>query len=123
MVGTGREARESEKIFDRIFSEIRSLDKILWYGNPHMREDIISYIESIKEHLNSIMEAFDDEIGETMEEQRKKKASLYDLRIPEQATGLERHLYGLLKQIGEQLKKMESRIDELENNQIQRKEK
>lgn len=122
-MGASRKARESEKILNCIFSEIRSLDKMLWYGNSHMRDDIIDHIDSIKAYLNNIMEAFDDEIGETMEEQRRKKASLYDLRIPRQAIGRERLLYGLLKQAGEQLKKMESRIDKLENNQIQRKEK
>lgn len=123
-MGTGRIARESEKIFDRIFSEVRSLDKCLWYGSPHMRDDIIESIDSIKENLNDIMEAFDDEVGETMEEQRKKKAGLYDLKIPIQSMGRERNLFALIKQIGEQLRKFESRLDELENNQItQRKEK
>lgn len=122
-MGTSREARESEKIFDRIFSEIRSLDKCLWYGNPYMRDDIIEYIDSIKGNLNNIMEAFDDEVGETMEEQRKRKANIYDLRIPSQAVGLERSLFELVKQIGEQLKKIESRLDELENNEIVRQHK
>ena len=122
-MGAVREARESEKILNCIFSEMRGLDKLLWHGNPHMRDDIIGYIESIKEYLNNIMEAYDDEIGETMEEQIKRKANIYDLRIPQHAAGLERSLFELIKQIGEQLKEIESRLDKLENNQIQRKDK
>ena len=39
------------------------------------------------------------------------------------AAGLERSLFELIKQIGEQLKEIESRLDKLENNQIQRKDK
>ena len=59
-MGMGRQARESEKCFEKVWDEIKHLCVCVWRGE-HLLENAEEHVESIKRNLDKTIELMRDE--------------------------------------------------------------
>lgn len=59
-MGCSREARESEKTFDKVWNRMRNLAICIWAGKYHL-EDVKEYVEYTKQDLDLIIRQMEAE--------------------------------------------------------------
>jgi len=62
-MGTCREKRESEKTFDQVWNEMRSLTICVWYGK-HLLDSVQEHVDLIKQNMDRVVEQMKEECNE-----------------------------------------------------------
>ena len=57
-MGTQRQSRPSEKLFEEAWHGMRNLDKLVWYGKHYHLDDLRDEIVSLKYTLDRVVAAF-----------------------------------------------------------------